>query len=539
MPKLEWIGKKKVQDYDKDVPMKILNKLYSYGEKDSDNMIIHGDNLEVLKALELKYESKIKCIYIDPPYNTGNENWIYNDNVNDPKIKKWLHQVVGKEGEDLSRHDKWLCMMYPRLKLLKNLLKDDGVIFISIDDNEQANLKLICDEIFGASNFVANIIVENDSRARPYNSLSITHEYVLVYRKSINFTAKILYNKNKKFKYSDIAGGFDLYELRNRNSDFNVTNRPNLYYPFWVNPKHKDENNLYEISLEERPEWIKFYPQESQGIKTVWRWGKEKSFQNLNTVIFGKKAIGGWQVVKKYRESSYSLNSVWTGSEFSSDNGTLTLKKYFDNKRIFGFPKSIELIKQLFNLVINKDDIILDSFAGSGTTGHAVLDLNKEDGGKRKFILVEMEDYAETITAERIKRVIDGYGKDDKKVEGLGGGFSFYELGEPIMINKDKINENIPIEKLREYVYYGETRKPLKENKQSKNKYFLDTYKDTAYYFYYEKGKITMLDLNFLDTIDIKSNSYLIFADKCLLDKEDLEERNIVFKKIPRDIKKL
>ena len=154
MPRLEWIGKEKVINYHQKVPFRVLERKYSFDEhgqhaedNDSENMIIHGDNLEALKALLPRYEGKVKCIYIDPPYNTGNENWIYNDNVNDPRIKKWLGEVVGKEGEDFSRHDKWLCMMYPRLRLLQQLLSDDGAIFISIDDNEQANLKLICDEI--------------------------------------------------------------------------------------------------------------------------------------------------------------------------------------------------------------------------------------------------------------------------------------------------------------------------------------------------------------------------------------------------------
>ena len=165
MPTLEWIGKEKVINHHQEVPFRVLDRQYSFDENGqhaedngSENMIIHGDNLEALKALLPRFEGQVKCIYIDPPYNTGNENWVYNDNVNDPKIKKWLGEVVGKEGEDLTRHDKWLCMMYPRLKLLQKLLAEDGAIFISIDDNEQANLKLICDEIFGASNFITTII---------------------------------------------------------------------------------------------------------------------------------------------------------------------------------------------------------------------------------------------------------------------------------------------------------------------------------------------------------------------------------------------
>ena len=538
MPTLEWIGKDKVVNHHQEVPFRILNKKYTYNAESSENMIIHGDNLLALKSLLPRYEGKVDCIYIDPPYNTGNEKWVYNDNVNDPRIKKWLGEVVGAEGEDLSRHDKWLCMMYPRIRLLHKLLSEKGVIFISIDDNEMYSLKYLCDEIFGSRNYLATIVVENDSRARPYNSISITHEYVLLYKKSDAFEANILNDPNKKFKFYDDIGGFDLYELRNRNSDFNIDNRPNLYYPFWVNPNKQYDNDLYEIDLQEHKGWIKFYPQESQGIKTVWRWGKEKSQQNLNTVIFGRKAIGGWQVVKKYRESTYSLNSVWTDSKFSSDNGTLLLKKYFDNKRIFGFPKPIDLLKQCFSICLKENSIVLDSFAGSGTTAQAILDLNNQDGGNRKFILIEMMDYADTITAERVKRVINGYGKDDKAVAGIPGDFTYYELGQPLFKDDKNLNEEVPEEEIRKYVYYMETKKPL-ETETTDNPYLLGKNNDTAYYFYYKKDEITTLNNEFLSTINTKATEYIIYADKCALSQEIMEKFNIVFKKIPRDITRL
>ena len=252
--------------------------------------------------------------------------------------------------------------------------------------------------MFGEDNFVACIIVENDARVRSYDSLAITHEYMLCYRKSARYCPNSLENPNKKFQFYDAQGGFDLYELRNRNSDFNINNRPNLYYPFWVNPNNCDEHGLYEISLDERDGWVKFYPQESQGIKTVWRWGKEKARQNLNTQIFGRKASGGWQVVKKYRESTYSLKSVWQGSEFLSDRGTLDFKKLFNNKRVFSFPKSLELIKQCIKLCIQPGDIILDFFSGSATTAHAIMEFNAEDNGSRKFILIQIPEKCEVFS---------------------------------------------------------------------------------------------------------------------------------------------
>ena len=299
----------------------------------------------------------------------------------------WVVQNTESNGRF---HTDWLNMIYPRLKLAKDLLRDDGVIFISIDDNEVENLKKVCDEIFGSDNFLANIIIENDSRVRSYDSIAITHEYTLFYRKSMAFTANVLEDPEKKFQYKDEQGGYDLYELRNRNSDFNADNRPNLYYPFWVNPNRKYDNDLYEIALEARDGWIKFYPQESQGIKTVWRWGKERARQNLNTVIFGRLASGGWQVVKKYRESTYALKSIWQGADFLSDRGTLAFKKLFDNKRIFTFPKPLEIVKRCMELSCTSQDYILDFFSGSATTAHAVMQLNAEDGGHRKFIMVQL-----------------------------------------------------------------------------------------------------------------------------------------------------
>ena len=362
------------------------------------NLYIEGDNLAVLKLLQETYLGKIKMIYIDPPYNTGND-FVYNDDFAESAEEYLAHSgQFDEEGNRLVAntesngrfHTDWLNMIYPRLKLAKDLLADDGIIFICIDDAEQENLKKICDEIFGSDNFIASIVIENDSRVRSYDALAVTHEYMLFYRKSDAFLPNVLEDPNKKFQYKDEFGGFDLYELRNRNSDFNADNRPNLYYPFWVNPNKKFDNDLFEISLEEKEGWIKFYPQESQGIKTVWRWGKEKAKQNLNTVIFGRLASGGWQVVKKYRESTYALKSVWQGAEFLSDRGTLTFKKLFDNKRVFTFPKPIETITQCMKLCCSSQDYILDFFSGSATTAHAVMQLNAEDGGNRKFIMVQL-----------------------------------------------------------------------------------------------------------------------------------------------------
>lgn len=359
----------------------------------TENLYIEGDNLEVLKQLQKTYYGKIKMIYIDPPYNTGND-FVYHDDFKNSleNYKEQTNQGMKSNPETNGRyHTDWLNMMYPRLVLAKNLLNEKGVIVISIDDNEVLNLKILCNEIFGESNFIGQITIENDSRARPYGSIAITHEYVLIYSKSNQIEFNILHDPSKKFKFNDKDGGFDLYELRNRNVDFNIENRPNLYYPFYLNPNHKDDNGLYEISLDSHENFIEVYPQESKGIKTVWRWGKEKSAENLNTVLFGKLSeTNNWQIVKKYRETSYVLNSVWCDKQFKSDRGTLEVKKLFNDKRIFDFPKPVDLIKRFLDLFVGENDIILDYFSGSSTTAHAVMKVNAEVGGNRKFIMVQL-----------------------------------------------------------------------------------------------------------------------------------------------------
>lgn len=543
MPTLHWIGKEKVINHHQDVPFRILEKEYTYvnGEKQeteatSENKIIHGDNLEALKSLLPEYEGKIKCIYIDPPYNTGNEGWVYNDNVNHPKIKKWLGQIVGKESEDLSRHDKWLCMMYPRLKLLHKLLANDGAIFISIDDNEHANLKLICDEIFGNRNFQGNFIINTTPNARDYGHIGKMHEYCLFYAKNeFSLTTNHLEDVEKNFKYSDEKGGFNIHPLYNSNVAFTPNNRPNLYYPFYLNTSIIDKNGFFEIGLDKKDGWIEIYPPKSvkDQVQFVWRWGHVLSRENLNKEILGyKTGDDEYRIVQKMRTTHKVIRSLFTEKTNTSRKGTAEVEEIFGGKK-FDFPKPLKFIEDLVNISSDSDSIVLDSFAGSGTTAHAVLNLNKKDGGNRKFILIEMENYAEKITAERVKRVINGYGEGTKAVEGTGGDFSYYTLGEPVFLDHDILNEDIPIAKIYEYVWYSETKTtyiPQKEN------YLLGSKDNTAYYFYYERDKMTTLDESFLRKIKSKAEQYIIYADNCLLDESLMKKYHIIFKKIPRDI---
>lgn len=533
MPTLEWIGKDKVINHHQNVPFRVLERKYSYDQSglhnediSSKNMIIHGDNLEALKALLPQYEGKINCIYIDPPYNTGNEKWVYNDNVNDPKIKKWLGDVVGKEGEDLSRHDKWLCMIYPRLKLLHKLLADNGLIFVSINDAEIANLKLIMNEIFGESNFRGQIARATGTPTGQGNEIiSNEIDYMLVYAKS----SKALFNglpfseKDAKiYNKKDSYGRYLVRPLRKTGGEDHREDRPSMYFPVIA------------------PDGTEIYPIGPSGYESRWRCSLDGYNKLLEeNKIEWKKDSAGWKVYQKFylEGRTKQVSNLWVDIE-GNKKASLTLKNIF-GKKVFDFPKPVELIENVITVAADSDSIILDSFAGSGTTAHAVLNLNKQDGGNRKFILIEMEDYADSITAERVKHVINGYGKGKNVVDGTGGDFSFYNLGEVMIFPDGNLNENVNVNKIREYIYYMETKEELPIYEKSDNKYYLGTNRDTAYYFYYEKNQVTTLDHAFLSRIGEKTDEYIIYADLCTLSDREQKRYNITFKKIPRDIARL
>lgn len=326
------------------------------------------------------------------------------------------------EREDSFRHSKWLSFMHRRLKLAKSLLKDTGFIFLSIDDNEQANLKLLCDEIFGEQNFKSNSIIINNRGGRDYGGVALQHDYILVYSKSVG-QLNLIDDPDKVFQYYDEIGGFNLMELRNRNVKFNSDNRPNLCYPFYVNPNNPDANNLLEISLEPREGFVEVYPAKSNGIQTVWRWGKEeKSRPNLNIQIFGKaNRNGGYMIVQKYRKTTRMQRSVWDEKEFVNERGSEVLKEIL-TQSIFSYPKSLATIIRVLELGSNADSLILDFFAGSGTTLHAVMALNAKDHGHRSCVLCTNNEngICENVTYERNKRVIEGYTKPNgEEVAGL------------------------------------------------------------------------------------------------------------------------
>lgn len=510
-----------------DVPFKVLEHSYGFDngtqtstETQSGNKIIHGDNLEALKALLPEYEGQIKCIYIDPPYNTGNEGWVYNDNVNDPKIKKWLGDVVGKEGDDLSRHDKWLCMMYPRLKLLYKLLADEGSFWVSIDDSEVHNMRTLLDEIFGRNKFIATNIWQKRYSRENRGAIGDSHEYLLVYSKSPETFKE---NRNRL-----PLGEKQLKLYKNPDND-----PKGAWQSISLTAQGFRPNQMYEITA---PSGIKHLPPDGNCWKVI-----EENFKLLlaeGRIYFGKDGKGVPRRKLYLSEAEGLVPWTWWPHEEvgHTDESRKQIQQLFGTQTVFDTPKPSRLLERVFQISTSKNDIILDSFAGSGTTAHAVLNLNKQDGGNRKFICIEMEDYAETITAERVKRVMKGYGEGKNGVEGTGGSFDFYELGQPLFDENGNLNESVGLPKIQNYVWYTETKTPLKEGKDEDNAHFLGKYNDTSYYFYYESEAITTLDHSFLASVKTKAEQYVIYADNCLLTKEFMVKHHIIFKKIPRDI---
>ncbi|MCU0471091.1 MAG: site-specific DNA-methyltransferase [Arcicella sp.] len=414
----------------------------------AENIFIEGENLEVLKVLQKSYYGKVKMIYIDPPYNTGSDSFIYPDKFSETK-EEYLKRIGDKDDEGFMMkeglfrknnkengqyHSNWLNMMLPRLFLARNLLREDGVIFISIDDNEQANLKLLMDEIFGEENFIGLFVVNASPSAIDYGHLGKTHDYAFFYAKNIEHTiTNQLNDENKAFKYSDSKGQFNIAPLYNGNVAFNPKTRPNLYYPFYVNPNNKIDE-FYEISLEPKNGWEEVFPvfSKKEGIARVWRWGKSKAEKDLNIELVGHKTSEGeFRIVQKTRLTTKMVRSLLLDNSFASRRGTGDFEELFKGK-IFSFPKPVQLLKTFIETGSTSNEIIIDFFAGSGTTAQAVMELNEEDGGNRKYICVQLPEKTDEtgeayqagyktiadISKARIEKVIEKITKErDGKIE--------------------------------------------------------------------------------------------------------------------------
>ena len=453
MPMLDFKGKQHIYAHHLTVPYRPLvpdagRSLNAGGDAD-DNLIIHGDNLHGLKALLPRYAGRVKCIYIDPPYNTGSQAWVFNDNVNSPLMQAWLKSSV--DIEDLERHDKWLCMMWPRLNLLRELLADDGSIVVSIDDHEQWRLLGLMEEVFGEMNFVATLSFVQNLGAYAGKWLSEVTEYVHVFAKNADTVQFQIIQTDEdpatEWDEDDFGPYREGSELLKRGEDASRSDRPNMYFPIFVSTDggvHAERNS---------PSDFEVVPMQRDGTEGRWMWSKERLARNLTEVIAKEKRDGGYTLVTKIRPNlqggtfAKKPRTLWYKPNYSTPTGTNTVKTIFGGQRVFDFAKSAYFVSDILRFAnVGPNDIVLDSFAGSGTTAHAVLALNKEDGGNRKFILVECEDYADTITAERVRRVIGGVpGARDKSLrDGLGGSFTYCTLGAPIDAETMLTGEHLP-----------------------------------------------------------------------------------------------
>jgi len=595
MPSLEFKGKQFVYSHHLSVPFRELivdakKSLPPKGQKPSldDNLIIHGDNLEALKALLPTHAGKVDCIFIDPPYNTGNEGWCYNDNVRSPLMKEWLKKEANPvDKEDLERHDKWLCMMWPRLNLLNDLLKEDGLIWITLDDNEMHRCRMILDEIFGEMNFVAAICWRKRyTRSNNAKKFYSQKDHILVYRKSESVEV--------------------IKEGRTDATDAGYTNTDNDPKGPWitssyVNPatKEKRKNLVYPIK---RPSGGKNVEHPTH----AWKYKKEEHVRHVaeKRLWWGENGAAEYPRLKLYLNEAKDIVPVdfWNFDEAgSSDNGSQALKDIF-GAEVFDNPKPTQLLGKILDYIDNEDPVILDSFAGSGTTAHAVLAANKKDDGNRRFILIECEDYADTLTAERVRRVVNGYKfqgnqreelynekitwsnfskkaatilekvesveqlegaefdkvkkeikdgvltvtgerKIEEKVPGLGGSFTFCTLGEPINIESLLTGEDMPgYEALARYVFYTATGQSLEKLPKTNKTGFIAETELFRVHLIYQPDKAWLrsneaaLNAERVEAIakeNKKGKRAVVFAVAKFMSQKELTKRRIEFCQLP------
>lgn len=573
MPSLDWIGKASVLNHHNEIPYRLVECNEVIGDLNAGNLIVKGDNLHALKALLPYYKGKVKMIYIDPPYNTGNSSWVYNDAMNAPEIKTWLDKTV--DANDLSRSDKWLCMMYPRLKLLQEFLREDGAIFVSIDDAEAGHLRLILDSVFGGKNFVANIIWEKKySPSNDAKWLSDSHDHIFVYGKNKDIWRPNLLQRSEKqnqyYKYDDNDGRGTwrsdnvLVKTFSTTGVFAITN-PNTgqeYFP----PK----GSCYRFSE-----------------STAKRMLEENRF------YFGKDGTGAPQLKRFLSEVKDGVTSktIWFRDEVGDNQEAKLESNQILGQNLFDTPKPTRLIRRILEIATDKDDIVMDSFAGSGTTAHAVLAQNAMDGGNRKFILVEMEEYAKTITTERVRRVIEGYdftGKDkttllEKKLstaqilsadkmtaiaqeaqavidvnsekydkidkefkdntlkiiglnniserkEGLGGGFRYCELGDGIIDENGGLNADVSAEALAKHLFFSEFGVPLETPMALP---YIGSFRDVGLYLFFDKFERKRYATVTKDT----HTSHIVYGISCTIDAMKLKDTGVIFRQLPFEIK--
>jgi adenine-specific DNA-methyltransferase len=564
MPTLEFKGKPFVYSHHLSVPFRELvidpTKSLPGGKKAAldDNLIIYGDNLEALKALLPRCAGKVDVIYIDPPYNTGSEGWAYNDNVNSPLMKNWLGKVVDRD--DLERRDKWLCMAWPRLTLLRELLSESGVIFISIDDNEMHDLRCLMDELFGDANWVGTIVWKNVTDNNPTN-ISVEHEYIVCYAKDKRRIAKEWKSPISAAKQVLIDIGAQL------NSKFKDPDKLQTAYDEWFKEnrsqlwpldryRYIDKGGVYTGSQSvhnpgrEGYRYDVFHPKTKKPCKQPLM-GYRFPPETMEKLLAEKRILFGEDETKIIELKVYAhdyedkLPSVIT---LDGRIGAYELRDLFpDAKKIFETPKPSQLIEQLLSFVAGKNALVLDSFAGSGTTAHAVLRLNQTDEGNRRFILIETEPYADTLTAERVRRVINGVpkSKNEEIKNGLEGSFTYCNLGDPIELERFFSGEGTPsYEQVARYVVYTATGQSADTSADARKDWFVAEAGGYRIHLIYKpdltfmRGNGAAVSLDVAKQIEkgAKGKPVLVFAAAKFMSQADLTRRGITFCQLPYSI---
>ncbi len=550
MPYLDFAGKPRVYAHHLSVPFRPLVPDFERSVLPSgsdappadDNLIIHGDNLEALKSLMPRYAGRIDCIYIDPPYNTGNEGWVYNDNVNSPMMRKWIEKQSPVDNEDLERHDKWLCMMWPRLVLLRELLAETGTLFVSIDDNEVHHLRSIMDEIFGEDHFMAWIAWQQRyGRSNNARLFSNQREHILVYRRSesverIRVGRDPELNETYRNPDDDPRGPWSSVSYQN---PVTKTERPNLVYPI-LNPHTGREVN--------HPTHAWKYSRETHDAHVaedrLW-WGADGGQQYPRLKVFLSDAE---------TKGIVPVDLLLADQAGTTDEGTRQLADllpYALGEEKFNNPKPVRLIRALLEIGLANapsDAIVLDSFAGSGTTAQAVLELNRENGRECQFILIECMDYADTITAERIRRVSSGVpaAKDEPLRSGLGGTFTFCELGEAVTIEGMLTGDSLPsFSDLAAYLYHTATGETLVASDiwspEDLAPFHVDVERDESYYLLYEPDPSFLREEGAVlsgprarDIRDSKETTHaIVWAADAWIGQVELTPMGITFSQLP------
>lgn len=574
MPTLDWIGKKAVVNHHREVPYRLIHcdgKL-SAGDPDAGNLLVQGDNLEALKALLPYYAGKVKCIYIDPPYNTGNEGWVYNDNVNSPEIKAWLGKVVGKESEDLSRHDKWLTMLYPRVRLLKDFLTQDGCIVVSIDENELGNLIAVLDEIFGRHNRAGTMVWQKGKKGDA-KLLPIVHEYIVIYaRNKAHLTANNIKWRRRKAGADEVLAHYQ--QVRDRLGDDHDAIRAEMMA--WYRSLAKDDprkshkhynwsdsRGLYfpdnfagpDDGRESRPRYDIPHPVTGKACKipsTGWRWEEDTTKEALAMdpprIHFGKTHA----TIPCRKSYLFEIDSEPLQSVFYKDGRAATLQvEGILGEGAFQFPKDVDILAEILSVLSAEGDIVLDSFAGSGSTGHAVLKLNMIGKIDRSFILIEMDGTtAADKTAKRLSACIAGYKeavKPFRNIEALGGGFKFCKLGSPLFNEFGDIDPGVTFPDLGAHIFFSETGAPIPHKAKGESP-FIGTHKEKAVYLLFsaaEQGIAreaagNVLTPNVLAQLPPVPGGFtgqrVVYGEGCTVSADRLKAEGVTFKQIPYQI---